>query len=431
MGLSTFPAPSAGPTVPLIRGWAATGSGTYTLTETLPAGIYHIETTSTDQTSNVIGFTDSEGFTWNSTINGGVGFVSLPRSSNTIIMPSSNTGFTYPMSVSIYASTQTQPTALTNTTITWAADKSYVTGTWDTPTTGVTGVRFYWQKSGVTYSANFSSATSGATANISNEQRPPANGSGIAYTLVPYTANGIYGLPASGTTGAVPTAAVTETITSSQSWVAPVSGTLTEVVIIAGGGNGGSAGYPYTGGGGGAGGMRSISGISVTLGNSYSITVGAEQSNSSAFGYSATAGGKGANYQSNDAGTGGSGGGGGGSGYGGSASQNGAAGNAGGYSPVEGYAGNTGSSTSGGGGGGAGGDGGSYSVNNNGDNGGIGRASSITGTSVTYARGGGGGYGSGGGQRSSAYGSGGGGAMYTGGYNSAGIQGVVFIKYSF
>ena len=46
MGLSIFPTPSTGSTsvVPLIRGWAATGSGTYTLTETLPAGIYHIET---------------------------------------------------------------------------------------------------------------------------------------------------------------------------------------------------------------------------------------------------------------------------------------------------------------------------------------------------------------------------------------------------
>jgi hypothetical protein len=429
MGISTFPAASGGstPVVPLIRGWAATGSGSYNLTQTLPAGIYHIECTVTTQTSNVIGFVDSEGITWNATINGGVGFVSLPRSASTIVMPSSNTGWSYPMSVSIYTSTQSQPAALTNTSITWTSDKSYVTGTWDTVPTGVTGVTFYWTKSGVTYSSNFNSVTSGAaTAAITSAARPAATTAGIAYTLVPYTANGVYGLPATGTTGAVPSAAVTETITASTSWVAPVSTTITELVVIAGGGGAGGAYYAVTGGGGGAGGYRVSTSTVVTSGTTYTITVGGAASPSSFGSFAATYGGQGGSGGSNNDTPGGSGGGGSGTGGGpGGPGYTGSTGNLGGYTPVEGYSGGSGVGNSeAGSGGGAGG-------NASGNTVGAGVANSITGTSVTYARGGQGGTGGSPGSRLETYGSGGGGAQYGGGPTTPGMPGVVFVKYTF
>ena len=118
--------------VPVIKAWAAGTSGSFSLLETLSPGMYHIEATATDRSSNTIGFVDSLGFTWDATISGGVGFLSLPRSASTIVMPGGSTGWQYPMSVSIYKSTQVQPAALTGTSIAWAADKSYVTGTWDT-----------------------------------------------------------------------------------------------------------------------------------------------------------------------------------------------------------------------------------------------------------------------------------------------------------
>jgi hypothetical protein len=432
MGISTFPAASGGstPVVPLIRGWAATGSGSYNLTQTLPAGIYHIECTVTTQTSNVIGFVDSEGITWNATINGGVGFVSLPRSASTIVMPSPNTGWTYPMSVSIYTSTQAQPAALTNTSITWAADKSYVTGSWDTVPTGVTGVSFYWTKQGVTYSSNFNSVTSGAaTAAVTSSARPAATTAGIAYTLVPYTANGVYGLPATGTTGAVPSATVTESFTSSTSWVAPITGTLTEVLIVGGGGSGGSAYYAVTGGGGGAGGYRTSTSIAVTSGTTYTITVGGAQSQSGFGSFTTNGGGNGGSGGSNNAGQGASGGGGSGTGGGpGGPGYAGASGNFGGYSPVEGYAGGSGvGATQAGGGGGASGVGLNAPAEGYG---GPGTANSITGTSVTYSVGGpGGGSGR---AASSTYGSGAKGTGYGGSPGSTTPQpGFVAIKYTF
>ena len=171
------------------------------------------------------------------------------------------------------------------------------------------------------------------------------------------------------------------------------------------------------GGGGGAGGLRQLSSISRTS-NQILITVGSGgsagpfgqrgssgQNSSLAFvgglSYSATGGGGGAGTQGNGGGgfsatAGGSGGG--GSLY--TDYMTGASGNAGGYSPVEGYAGGTGSgyqsnTNSNGGGAGGGGAGGAgesvVGAANKAGQGGIGIYSSITGSSVGYAGGGGGG----------------------------------------
>ena len=181
----------------------------------------------------------------------------------------------------------------------------------------------------------------------------------------------------------------------------------TQVLLIAGGGAGGGRHYA---GGGGAGGARTFASIigvtSVVIGGGGAGTgeavKGTNGSNSSlvALGttYSSTGGGGGGSYT-----TAGNAGQSGGSGGGGSlyqATYLAGSGNAGSYSPVEGYAGGVGSSynnvaTANGGGGGGGGAGGVgeavYGNANKAGYGGIGITSTITGSSVKYAGGGGGG----------------------------------------
>jgi len=168
-----------------------------------------------------------------------------------------------------------------------------------------------------------------------------------------------------------------------------------EYLIVAGGGGGGA----WVGGGGGAGGM--LTGSTTVTPQTYTITVGGggtgefnpggysgmpratNGGDSSAFGVTATGGGRGGSWSTYDAQPGGSGG---GEGH----SPPGAAGVFG-----QGHAGGQGrgTSTNGyptGGGGGAGGVGGNWSAAKSG-NGGIGIPSTITGTTIWYAGGGGGG----------------------------------------
>ena len=240
------------------------------------------------------------------------------------------------------------------------------------------------------------------------------------------------------------------------------SGTTTynvEYLVIAGGGAGGGwPGNVAVGGGGGAGGYRTATGFSLTVGQSYTVTVGAggtagdntaTSGNDSVFStITSTKGGRGASYNGQNPETGGSG--------GGAASvsaSTGAAGTSG--------QGNAGGNANTGGWGGPGGGGGASAVGANGGgnatqagmiggNGGAGTASSITGTSVTRAGGGGGGVwptatagtggagggGSGGvgttaGSAGSANtgGGGGGGGGGSGGWNSGnGGKGVVILR---
>ena len=164
---------------------------------------------------------------------------------------------------------------------------------------------------------------------------------------------------------------------SSGTWNAPV--TNADVIVVAGGGGGGNTAN-FAGGGGGAGGVRNLIAATFVVGTTYTVTVGAggtggltatsggnSSITTSGATISATGGGRGAATTSGAAATGGSGGG---------ASVNsvfpsvsvagtGAAGNAGAYSPAEGFAGGNcvggdGYQSGGGGGGqaGAGGTGG-------------------------------------------------------------------------
>lgn len=255
-----------------------------------------------------------------------------------------------------------------------------------------------------------------------------------------------------------------------------------DYIVVAGGGGGGGT----TGGGGGAGGFYSTTSASLTAQN-YTVTVGGGGAGGTNNGSSGSAGSKGSNSSFNSITRTGGGGGGtspniptyaattGGSGGGGSrsgSSQPGAAGNQGGYTPVEGYAGGnnyTGGSVYGtGGGGGAGGAGQSGTSTYDGA-GGVGATSSLitaivnaTGvgelvSATGYIAGGGGGasgdlasttstgalggYGGGGkGGSDSTYavagkvstGSGGGGSGYVGGYLSgtSGGSGVVIVRYA-
>ena len=252
----------------------------------------------------------------------------------------------------------------------------------------------------------------------------------------------------------------------------PTQSLTADVLVVAGGGGGGGQ---NPGGGGGAGGLRAITSQSLTT-TAYTVTVGAggaasapsdgtQGGNSSFAGsgfttFSATGGGYGKEFQ-NPGVSGGSGSG--ASGWRSSSTYSGGAGNAGSYSPVEGYAGGNFTNNGGGtnyfvsaGGGGAGGVGGSVVSNTNAaGNGGVGTdtynsinfsswlTATSTGVGGKLAGGGGGGIGSGtagtgvnGGGGGGVTGAatagtantgGGGGGGYPGG---AGGSGLVIVRYA-
>lgn len=136
--------------------------------------------------------------------------------------------------------------------------------------------------------------------------------------------------------------------TSSGTFI-PSSALTADVLVVAGGGGGGNGGGAG-GGGGGAGGVRAFSSQSLAANTTYPAIVGAggvgainyrfltSSGGNSIFGsLSASGGGYGGTYQTS--GNGGAGGSGGGAVANDSATKSGGAGNAGSYSPVEGYAG--------------------------------------------------------------------------------------------
>ena len=237
--------------------------------------------------------------------------------------------------------------------------------------------------------------------------------------------------------------------TSSGTFTA-LADTTVEFLVIAGGAGGGSGLYSYgpkSGGGGGAGGyISSISGetsgegsslvstITLSSGNSSTVTIGAAGSggtngsagnsgtNSSFGSVTATGGGGGGGYSNPGSGnSGGSGGGGQTFGSGGSGTTGqGSNGRSGDYSTTAGGGGGSGTAWSGGTSGGR-----------------IGNASvaSSNGALTYYASGGSGGYNGGSGSQGTGYGSGGGGAngpsgsgYYTNG--GAGLQGIVIVRYA-
>jgi hypothetical protein len=243
--------------------------------------------------------------------------------------------------------------------------------------------------------------------------------------LAQYSTFYLYGVAKLGTTPAiVPYATGGDTImTDGTYWYhafkasgtfTPAKGLSCDVLVVAGGGSGGSR----AGGGGGAGGLRVLTSQSLLASSNYTATIGAggtkvvsipsnrgNTGTASSFSGSgittinSSGGGGGGVYPGTSlfvATTGGSGGGGGS--ILGSTSGAGAAGNSGGYSPVEGYLGGNGASGAyhGGGGGGAGGAG-ANADNSAGGTGGAGSNTysswlSATGTGVSgYIAGGGGG----------------------------------------
>ena len=234
--------------------------------------------------------------------------------------------------------------------------------------------------------------------------------------------------------------------------VAPPVPLTVEYLVVAGGGSGGSN---SNSGGGGAGGYRTNYGgtaLSLNVATNYNVTVGAGAAATTSSPWNGTVGSNSDfNNISATGGGGGSGQGGssssGGSGGGGAYDTSGNSGNAGGYSPVEGYAGGNGQSGGshpGGGGGGA-----SESGNTDGaGHGGDGASNSITGSAVVYAGGGSGGVsagysiipggdgGGGAGSNNSAVGTsgtantGGGAGGGAGGYGGgAGGSGIVILRY--
>jgi hypothetical protein len=299
------------------------------------------------------------------------------------------------------------------------------------------------------------------------------------YSFVQYSTFSLYGLADVNTTPAIsPKASGGNIQTDGTYWYhtflstgtfTPLTALTCNYLVVAGGGGGGLS-SPY-GAGGGAGGFRTATSQSVTA-QAYTVTVGAGGSagvpgtagSASTFNsFSASGGGLGGNDNT----TGGAG----GSGGGGRSSQSGSntvntnygAGNAGSYSPVEGYRGSGGwmnfaVAGAGGGGGGAGAIAGDPS-SGTGGNGGIGSFSAISGGSTTalgvlsggnyYFAGGGGGSGlntggtggtGGGGNGSVGTGGaptggtvntgGGGGGAYGSSTAGSGGSGIVIIRYA-
>lgn len=205
-----------------------------------------------------------------------------------------------------------------------------------------------------------------------------------------------------------------EAFTAGGTWNKPYGVSVIDYLVVAGGGRGGGSQLSthYAGGGGGGGGVRS--GTIAVAQSSYTVVVGTGQAtgcssgrggNSSLAGadittVTATGGGSGSCNASTsdgaggiDANSGGSGGGGGAQVY----AKTFGSGNAGAYSPAEGFAGgtaflsSTNSGVQAGGGGGGASEAGAGATSGCAGKGGDGFASSITGTSVRYGGGGGGG----------------------------------------
>ena len=198
---------------------------------------------------------------------------------------------------------------------------------------------------------------------------------------------------------------IKRTQTGTTSWTCPTGVTSVDILVVGGGGGGGGR----AGAGGGAGGLVNVNGVSVTAGQSYTVTVGSGGSGgpsdsyggdggNSVFGsYTALGGGGAPGGNCNENGrTGGNGAGGTYGGVGGGSTQNSTYGY--GVGNQGGHSGNNGCSNGSypyknGGGGGAGGAGGNGDTISTGvcGNGGPGLAVDITGQDIYYAGGGGGG----------------------------------------
>jgi hypothetical protein len=293
---------------------------------------------------------------------------------------------------------------------------------------------------------------------ISNGASAPAYSANLVVSSnnVDASANTGGFIPPTGTTGQRPSSPVAGTtrynttlnqyeVYSGIAWIGLTSQVYTASYLMVAGGGGGGSGQTGVnqGAGGGAGGYLSGSSLSLTVGTTYTVTVGAggaapsssigsNGTDSSITGLTTAVGGGGGGYSTNGA-AGGSGGGGGGIiGTGGAAT-----------SGQGSNGGNANGSSYGGGGGGAG----AVGSSSNGV-GGIGLQSSITGTATYYAGGGGGGFGGsgspagglgGGGQGSNSGGTGqtagtvntgggGGGGQGDGSSGAAGGSGVVIIS---
>jgi len=75
---------------------------------------------------------------------------------------------------------------------------------------------------------------------------------------------------------------VVEIFTESTTWTCPAGVTEVEYLVLAGGGGGSNGAQPAGGGGGGgAGGYRAGTGLAVTAGQTYTVTLGAGGGNTS------------------------------------------------------------------------------------------------------------------------------------------------------
>jgi hypothetical protein len=354
MGINVFPVPSSTAVTP--TGWTAGVAGTFTLSSTLAAGTYLVETDATQ--TMTITLQDSGGRKYAGTVRGGSGFITVATAVNQIVIPGS---LTYPFGIQINPISVTQLAAPTSLSLSLNTTTGVTTGTWGTAPAGATGAVLFTPTGSV---VNFSSTSSGATLTLVNAD---FNNNATNELVVAFkNSSGAIGI---GSTFSLYMPALIPATTS------------VDYLVVAGGGAGG-VGVSSGGGGGGAGGYLTSTGFAVS--SSFTVTVGGGGSNSVLSSITATAGGVGG------VNTAGSAGGSGGGGHSGSGVQAGGAGTAGQGNGGGSGTGNFSGGAGAGGGGGAGGVGANSPATNRGGDGGSGASNSITGTSTGYAGGGGG-----------------------------------------
>lgn len=242
MGINVFPTPTTASSIP--TGWTAGVAGTFLLSNTLTTGTYLIKTDSTQ--SMTMTLVDSVGHNFTGTIRGGSGFISVPNDVNQIKVPS---GMTYPFGIEITPISVIQLAAPVSASLSLGA-AGVMTGTWTAPA-GAVSAHLLTTTGAI---VDFTSATSGATATITESNTTPnaLNNFVIAFK----NSSGAWGIGA----------------TVPYTMPATPYPYNVEYLVVGAGGAAGGVSYSRSGGGGGA--VKTSTTLSnALLGSSFTINV--------------------------------------------------------------------------------------------------------------------------------------------------------------
>ena len=181
----------------VVKGFAVGGSGLYALATPLTFGVYTFETdTSQNFTISLVNSTNN--YAHNGTIRNGKGYVSVGSTVDYIyVTPLASLNYPFALTITKMNSPQIT-TAPVVTGITWASDKTTVTGTWSSVPAGTVSMTLAYNtlgnNAGSWVNLNFPSITSGATISVAQANRPKANASGIPYAVFANDVNGVTSL---------------------------------------------------------------------------------------------------------------------------------------------------------------------------------------------------------------------------------------------